>query len=342
MDKHSGGDRGIVVYVDLLFLENVLINSALLLLTCLFLKQPASFLRIMAAAAAGSLYCCIDTVWTVSANVRFPGGAAGVPGIIQNIASTGISYILLSMLMIFLAFGIHNKHILMKNVAVLYGTAIFTGGVFSLLENLVTPNRDLIPSAPAPESYEILSEAAAASGMLCGWLWLGLCTGAACAAGIGALALWNRRQSNLAHIYELCLEFGVKKVTLRVLLDTGNQLHEPVFGRPVTVVEQAAVDEILQDTCFKDMNKARLSVPFHTIGIRQGKMTAVVADRAVICDGRTLYEYAGAVIGIYPGHFSGKGTYQGILHPQMLTGARLCARERRLCRRRGQRPDAGQ
>ena len=60
-------------------------------------------------------------------------------GIMQSIASTIISYVLLCMLMIFLAFGIHNKHILMKNIAVLYGAALFTGGVFSFLGNLVTP-----------------------------------------------------------------------------------------------------------------------------------------------------------------------------------------------------------
>ena len=61
-----------------------------------------------------------------------------------------ISYVLMCMLMIFLAFGIHNKYLLMKNVAVLYGAALFTAGVFLFLENLQISNSPiLIEKQPA-------------------------------------------------------------------------------------------------------------------------------------------------------------------------------------------------
>lgn len=294
-----------------------MMDSFLLLFVSLFLRQPTTFLKIMAASAAGSVYCCIYTVWTAPGGLLCFAGGRGIPGMVQSIASTIISYVLLCMLMIFLAFGIHNKHILMKNIAVLYGAALFTGGVFTFLGNLVTPNNHL---------FDQTGEALPARSV--GWAWVSLAffAGAAFFAGLLVIRGWRRWQNISGNLYDICLEFGTKKVQLKALLDTGNQLYEPAAGRPVTIIEKAAMDEIFEAADWEENAGKLLLVPFHSIGREQGALTAMVADCAMIRQENKVWQSVNVVIGIYPGRLAPKGEYRGILHPQVLCDARvLCS-----------------
>ena len=297
-----------------------MMDSFLLLFVSLFLRQPTTFLKILAASAAGSVYCCIYTVLAANTGSLFEGNIRGMLGIMQSIASTIISYVLLCMLMIFLAFGIHNKHILMKNIAVLYGAALFTGGVFSFLGNLVTPNNHLFYKA---------KEAAKAWNFGWAWAYFAVFSGIAFLAGMAVIRGWHRWQNISGNLYDISLEFGEKKLRLKVLLDTGNQLYEPVHGRPVTIIEKSAMDEIFEDTDWREKTGDILSVSFHTVGKENGRLKALVADTAIICQENKVWQYVNAVIGIYPGRFSQAGEYRGILHPAMLGDASvLCSRKK--------------
>ena len=297
-----------------------MMDSFLLLFVSLFLRQSTTFLRITAASAAGSVYCCIYTVLTVYKELHFGENGAFFPEILQSIASTIISYILVCMLMIFLAFGIHSKHILMKNIAVLYGAALFTGGVFQILGNLVTPNNHFAYSA----QEQLLPHS-----LLRGWFYFGLFMGAALLAALVLCRGWHRQQGLSGSLYDISLEFGNKSVGLRVLLDTGNQLYEPKGGRPVTVIEKEAADKIFEDAEWEKNAGKVLSVPFHSLGREDGKLMAVVADLVIIRQGGTVWQYTDAVIGIYPGQLCKDRKYRGILHPEMLRGAgMLCSGKR--------------
>ena len=209
----------------MLFLENLLMDSFLLLFVSLFLRQTTTWLRILAASAAGSLYSCIYTILTV----RSVPGLSGIYGLIFNIASSIISYVLICMLMIILAFGIHNKHLLMKNLAVLYGTAVFCAGTVMLLENLpVTEGIAVSGGEKAQDTH----------GLLFGWLKL---FGVMIPVSAGGLWLIRAKNSHIganSGLYELCLQFGEETIHLKALLDTGNRLYDPAGGNPVSIVEK--------------------------------------------------------------------------------------------------------
>lgn len=304
----SGGDQVIVLYVDLLFLENLMMDSFLLLFVSLFLKQATTGLRILAASAVGSVYCCIYTVLIVRILPDPVSGLSGIYSLIFNIASSIISYVLICMLMILLAFGIHNRHILMKNLAVLYGTAIFSAGVFLLLEDLVAPTNAFFgASEGTPISHDLLF----------GWIWF--CTAAAAAAGAGLylLRLWHGHKEPLENIYELQLEFGEEKVCIHALMDTGNRLYVPGTRLPVSLVEKSLLENYLKNT---KKDEPLLIIPFHSVGCDHGILYGVRADAVVIGKDQKIWKHTKAVIGIYPGRFSQKGAYQAILHPDMVSG----------------------
>lgn len=304
--------------MDLLFIENVMMDSFLLLFVSLFLRQPTTLFKILGASAAGGIYCCVYTVWFVASGTGSYNEQFCIPGIIQSIAGTIISYVLLCMLMIFLAFGIHNKHILIKNIAVFYGAALFTGGVFQFLGNLAKPLNHLY------DSYEKYNTE---TGHIGAWIRFCIIVAICVAAAAVIIRAWHSGRNLCGHLYDICLEFGEKKVHLTALLDTGNRLYEPGRGRPVTIIEKSAIDEVFESTDYFKIAKNLLYVPFHSIGTEHGMLTAVVADRIIINMEKCVRQYSHAVIGIYPGHMNGR--YRGILHPDIVIGAdRLSAAEK--------------
>ncbi len=286
-----------------------MMNGILLLFVSLWLRQATTCLRLLGAAGAGSIYCCGFT-W-IRAEIA-AGPVSGPETFFLNIASTVISYVLMCMLMLFLAFGIHNKHLLMKNLAVLYGSALFTAGVYLLLGNLTTSNSLL---------YTKKTPAFGGQGMARAWGIMALAAFAALLCGLALIrhkALWRGLTD---HLYDLCLEFKDKKVHVRALLDTGNRLYEPETKRPVTIVEQS----VLEDQWGRSWTEAKagifLFVPFHSVGCERGTLQAIVADSVTICGNGRRWQYKNPVIGIYPGHFQKSGQYRAILHGDMIAGA---------------------
>ncbi|MBB5264441.1 stage II sporulation protein GA (sporulation sigma-E factor processing peptidase) [Catenibacillus scindens] len=289
-----------------------MMNSFLLLFVSLWLGQPTTCFRLFMAAGAGSAYCCGWTLITAEV-VDVPAfGLSGLGVFLQNIASMIISYVLMCMLMIFLAFGIHNKYLLMKNVAVLYGAALFTAGVFLFLENLQISNSPiLIEKQPA----------SGIGGMARSWGLLVLSAAASFLCGLALIRHKNMWKGISDHLYDLCLEFGDKKVHVRALLDTGNRLYEPKARRPVTIVEKT----VFEDQYGRDFTKEKagtfLYVPFHSVGCERGTLQAVIVDVMTIRGNGRQWQYKNAVIGIYPGHFQKSGQYRAILHRDVIASA---------------------
>lgn len=305
----------------MLFLENLMMDSFLLLFVSLFLRQTTTWLRILAASAAGSLYSCIYTILTVWRALSPSDSLSGIYGLIFNIASSIISYVLICMLMIILAFGIHNKHLLMKNLAVLYGTAVFCAGAFMLLENLpVTEGIAVSGGEKAQDTH----------GLLFGWLKL---FGVMIPVSAGGLWLIRAKNSHIganSGLYELCLQFGEETIHLKALLDTGNRLYDPAGRNPVSIVEKDILEKYLKHKYTQEEIRELLVIPFHSVGCDHGILFAVRADRMTVCRDNKLWEYTKAVIGIYPGHFTGNGAYRAILHPDMVSGqpTGTCGREK--------------
>lgn len=286
----SGGDQTIVIYVDLLFLENLMMDSLLLLLVSLFLRQPTTCPKLLLASAAGSAYCCFHTVFILWLKGSYPSVFHGFPGMLRSIVTTVISYLFLCILMLYLAFGIRDKHSLMKNTAVFYAAAVFTGGVFQSAMNLLTPHNHL------------------------SWGAIVLFALFTFAAGLGIIRAWHHKNEN-GDLYDIFLEFGNNSVHTKALLDTGNRLYEPLEHRPVTIVEKTVLGGIeLQ----KYENTLR-AVPFQSLGNAHGMLYAVTADRIIIRCAKKVWQYPEALIGIYPGSLQKSGNYHGILHPDMIS-----------------------
>lgn len=93
-------------------------------------------------------------------------------------------------------------------------------------------------------------------------------------------------------IYDVLLVYHSRKVRLKAYYDTGNNLREPFFHRPVHITDKESVSSIL-DIYDKPLSK----IPFATIS-GSDMMDTLVLDRMVLDSGEGIIEIKQPVIGI--------------------------------------------
>ncbi|WP_407307454.1 sigma-E processing peptidase SpoIIGA [Desulfosporosinus sp. SB140] len=155
---------------------------------------------------------------------------------------------------------------------------------------------------------------------------------------------WQRWQAGRAQlvqsIYNLEIDFdgqGQRIVNLKALLDTGNQLRDPLNGNPVLLVEeQAAATSIPNDVqCFYDIPwkeskdprlllwkdnpgliKRLVFIPFQTID-RQSWLLGIRPERITCFDEKGPRQIH-ATVALIEQVLSSEGEYQALLHPELV------------------------
>jgi len=110
------------LYIDVLFLENLLLDYLLLALLGRLLKCPAKRIRMLLAAALGSLGIC--AVYVLSLEKTFLGAV--------------LIYVVLSTVMVKAGLGIKSLRGLGRAVILLYIVSLLMGGIFELLQRSIS------------------------------------------------------------------------------------------------------------------------------------------------------------------------------------------------------------
>ena len=241
-----------VVYLDVLFAVNALMDGATLLAAARLGGVQVRKMRLIFSAALGGGYAVLGAVWPVLTLAP-----------LRLLAGLGLCMI---------AFG-RERHL--ARLCVLYGVvaASFAGLAAAL---------------------------SAASGIL-------LCE----YAKHGAL---HRETETLT------IRFGTRQTAVRVLHDTGNDLTEPVSGKPVVVLERKTAECLLdtklpfgsasaQLTALPENLAARCGLlPFHAVGTDGGLLLYFRPDSVLRADGTAL-DCVCAVSAVS----IGQGAYEGLI-----------------------------
>lgn len=77
------------------------------------------------------------------------------------------------------------------------------------------------------------------------------------------------------------LEFEEKKMCTTVLMDTGNRLYDPFFHKPVILVSEAVLGDIL--LYCKECHPEKIQyIPYHSVGKSDGMLLGVLLDSVSI------------------------------------------------------------
>ncbi|TYP54934.1 sigma-E processing peptidase SpoIIGA [Thermosediminibacter litoriperuensis] len=298
-----------VIYFDVVFIINFLMNFTILWLVKLILKLNAGNLRFVAGALLGNLFLL---------EVFFPTGA-----LLQTIPGK----IIVSILMVLIAFYPLSFSEFIKALGFFYFVSFMVGGGAFALFYLINAERAftgslLVNNISVP--WWILLVSSAFLFVFFKFMW----------------PLIYRILSRDSFIVPMTILFGERQFKIKALIDTGNDLRDPISNYPVIIVEFSVLEDFfpqeirtlmmkepgenLEDITRAVSNSywaARIRIiPFSSIGKNKGLMVGFKPDRVIINFDNKVYEIKNAVLGIYHKVLSPQGTYRALLNPELLIG----------------------
>lgn len=73
------------------------------------------------------------------------------------------------------------------------------------------------------------------------------------------------------------LEFGDRKLFATALMDTGNKLYDPFFHKPVILVDEKMMKDMME-YCRTECPERLHFIPFHSVGREQGLLEGITFD----------------------------------------------------------------
>lgn len=283
------------LYVDIIFMENVFMNSIILLATGIILKDSMKIVRNLIGSTIGALYAIIIYVSNIA--------------IYSNI----ILKILLSFVIVYISFKPANPKSFFKHVVIFYLTSFTFGGVAFALLYFVRPEDILYQNGVLIGTYPI--KMILAGGIL-GFI-------------IITIAFKNIK-SKLSKQDMFCdvkLKLEEKTLSFKAIIDTGNFLRDPISKAPVIIVEKKTLKgflpaEIVDNThdiingknvelgAFSQRIRA---IPFKSLGKENGLILGFKLNNARIEYQDIEYKAKNVIIGIYNGKLSRSGKYNALV-----------------------------
>lgn len=290
------------VYVDVLFATNLVVNYLILLAAGRLGGRAVNHKRLLLASATGAVYAVSAVVVPLTSAYSLPAR------LVFGLFMVAVSYPgqkPQSFITIAVSFYLCS--------AVAAGTAMAMQGmrVSSMLRGTVAPT----------DSAEIRWWIVAFSLVL-----LSIIPVIAKAGGF--------QPGKPLPLMGLELQVGGRILGLTGLVDTGNNLRDPVSGLPVVVVDWEPLRRIMPGEVFAfflstwdsmpeslsstPMGKKLRLIPYESLSGRKGVLPGFRPDHLVIFekDGQRVAKEA--IVGVFREHLSPTGLYQALLHPDLV------------------------
>lgn len=271
-----------VVYIDSLFLLNLLLDYLVLLITGKLSGEPIRRGRLALGALLGAVYAAA-LIWPGWGFLAHPLVRLGV-GVLMTMTAYGATRRLLRVFLLFLA-----------------AAAGLGGGVYAL--SFLGAGLDVVNGVATPViDLRLLLMGA---------------VGAYCVLSLVGRKLGRHGPEELRRV-EVSLDG--QTVRLTALVDNGNTLTDPMTGKPVLVAEGGRLASLLPPEadyrhpadCFPRLpipQRFRL-LPYRAVGVEQGLLLAMRADQVTV-EGK---ETGNRLVALSPTPVSETGRYQALLY----------------------------
>lgn len=284
-----------VVYVDVLFAVNLILNYFLLLAVAGALRRKEKRLRLLAGAVLGAVY---------SLFIFFPQA---------GFLYTAVGKLLLSAAMVLTAYQWSGVRDALRLMAVFYlASALLGGAIFALWYFLSPPGllvRNGVVYLDIPPVPLILA-----------------------AAGFYILFTLVSRlfRHGGGRMYDLAIDCDGASARMRALLDTGNRLTDVLTGAPVVVAEFAAVAGLLPPAERSAVRGGGIGgadspwagrmrlIPYGTVSGRTELLPAFRPDRVTVSAPGRKEETTDVLVAVCPRRLCPDGSYRALLSPLLL------------------------
>lgn len=289
------------IYIDVVLIENLIMNFIILLATGIILKEKIKTVRLLLASLLGAVYSVISYMS------------------ILEIYSSMILKIILSIVIVYIAFNPQSIKKMWKDILLFYLTSFVFGGAAFALIYIVKPQEILMKNGLFLGTYALKT---IMLGAIIAFIII-----------ITAFTIVRTKITKKDMFCEVKIQINGKKIETTAMLDTGNLLKEPITNTPVIVVEHTLLydcipkeilnhlDELLGGEFdnipekIKEEYMAKLKfIPFSSLGKQNGMLLGIKAENIIIKD----TEKENIIVGIYNKSLTKRGEYRALLGIELL------------------------
>ena len=287
------------IYIDIVLLENIIMNYIILFATAIVLKIKIKHIRIFIASLLGAIYSIIAYM-----------------GILKLYSSI-VMKILLSLLIVYIAFNPQNLKKMWKNLVMFYFISFVFGGVAFALIYVVKPQDILMKKGLFLGTYPLKT----------------VLLGAVISFTVILVAfkIIKGKFSKKDMFCDLEIKINNKIVKTTAMIDTGNCLKEPITNSTVIILEHTLLyecipkqilnnldniiggdfKEIPQEIKEKYISKFKL-IPYSSLGKQNGMLLGIMPEYVKILT-EDNEKTINAIIGIYNKSLTKKGEYSALI-----------------------------
>lgn len=289
-----------VVYIDVLFAVNLIIDYFLLLATSGILHRHERRLRLFAGALIGAVY---------SLFIYFPQ--------VQFLYSAAVK-ILASLLIVAVSFHFSTLRGLLKLLIVFYAVSFLFGGIIFAVWLFAAPPGLLVRNGVV---YFDIDPVAL------------ILLGGASYAAVRLTERLIRRKRSLGCTCELVIAVGESSVSLRALVDTGNELFDAISGYPVVIAEYGPLRRLIPPPLGEVFRSGGAGstgallasgwagrfrmIPYSSVG-SGGLLPAFRPDTLILRTGEKEYKTKEVLVAVTADKLSDVGNYHALVGPSLL------------------------
>lgn len=288
------------IYVDVVLIENLIMNYIILLATGLILKTKLKHLRLIIASLLGAVY-------SIVAYINF-----------LEIYSNFFLKILLSVIIVYIAFNPQTMKKMWKSLLIFYLTSFVFGGAAFALIYIIRPQDILMKNGLFLGTYPLKTVILAAI--------------VAFIVIITAFTIVKTKVTKKDMFCNIEIKLNGKILKTKALIDSGNMLKEAITNTPVVVIERSLLYEYLpkeilnhlDDIIGGDLEKipeeirnqyiSRLKlIPFSSLGKQNGMLIGIKPEYLKIIKEEQEIKKENVILGIYNKSLTKKGEYRALM-----------------------------
>ena len=299
-----------VAYLDLILLLNWLFDCLLLYWTSILSKRKPKPVRLALAGLVGALFVLLSFTS------------------FGHLANSVWLKLAVSLIMIFIAFGFLRLKLFVKTCFLFYFVTFLTGGILMGIHFLFS--YQLVASPSNGLFYVTKSYGDPVS-------WLFVMIGFPCAWIYAKRVFDDMESSVMLHtgIVDVVIKMKEYSFACKGLIDTGNQLYEPITNNPVMILSVASQagnfpadvlqllqepikGEKLSDYMGSSWGERLRVIPYKVVGKEQQLMLAFRPDSIHITSDNIAGYVQKGIVAITVQTLSHDGVYECIIHPRMM------------------------
>ncbi|WP_421384477.1 sigma-E processing peptidase SpoIIGA [Bacillus salacetis] len=303
-----------VLYLDVIWILNLLIDSILLMMTALFLKRHLIWWRIFLGGFIGSLIVLLS--FTPYAHV------SGHP----------LVKLSFSIIMVFAAFGFKRFRFFIGNLLMLYFSTFLTGGILIGVHYFLKFDNNLQTS--------MFLASVKGFGDPISWVFVMFALPAAWYFARSRISSIETVNIQYDQIVGAEVEINGLKLELKGLVDSGNQLYDPLSKSPVMLISSEGLDgkvpsEILRlsedsegmmsgnHSLTPEWEERVRFIPAQSVGKKNQLLIAFKPDSIVIRKAEETWVCKKGLVVFQNIHFSADDSFNCIVHARMLSSPSL-------------------